>query len=152
TKCSSSELVATSCEPPADECPMAPTGSSPPTASASSGTVQPQLRTARLPTVTTAAAAAVSSHACAAPSCGTALTTAPKVRPLTGRPIASATVSGTINDAATHHSAPHHVTVLSAAYPLTLRYPVPCGGAKNAANSADPVVSAAAASAMARTT
>ena len=69
--CSTRLSVATSCAPPADECPVNATGSGPASASASSTTDQPQVSTVRHPMSTIAAMAAVNTHDVGSASFGT---------------------------------------------------------------------------------
>ncbi|CPR10532.1 hypothetical protein BN971_01902 [Mycobacterium bohemicum DSM 44277] len=144
--------MARSCEPPADEWPVRPSGMSVTTEARSSSGVQDQRSTDRLASVTIAASTAVQRHA-----------EAVLIRPATDQictglrwssrrwPDTSDTVSGTSRAAHTAHAPDATVPSLSARYPPASRTPVGCGGTMNAANRNDPTASTAAISPAART-
>jgi hypothetical protein len=100
--CSIRLSVARSCDPPAAECPVAATGSSPNTAAATSSTVVPQVSVMRQPANTSTATTAVTSQAVADSSRGTTAMSCPKPSTaVSGRPSVSATLNGIISSAAT---------------------------------------------------
>ncbi len=138
-------LVARSCAPPADEWPVSPSGSRVTREPANSSGVHDQRSTGMLTTVTTAANSAVHRHAPAmSMSPATDHTSAGLNREVSGCPLTSETVNGTISAAHTVQIPAAAVPTRSARYPATSSTPVFCGGTMNAANRKEPVAVTAA--------
>ncbi len=114
--------VAMSCAPPAEECPVNATGSGPASANPRSTTDQPQVSTVRHPMSTIAAIIAVSTQDVGSASLGTIRSSKPgDSTSETGRPSASATLSGTISTAAAVQPTALHDAMRSARYPVPSR-------------------------------
>ena len=145
-------LVARSCEPPAEECPVRPSGTRVSSAPANSNGVHDHRSTIRAPTVTTRAIRAVQRQA-------EAVSTRPAARQISngfrwsrsGFPETSETVNATSNAAQTVQTPDATPANRSARYPETSRTPFSCGGLKNAANMNPPTAVTAAISPTART-
>lgn len=142
SRCSTKLLVARSCDPPADECPVTARGIRLATADTSSNGVDRCRRTIRHPRPTIAARAAVHNHA-------TATSISPTTRrngsgsantALKGWPEVSDNDNGTSARAHPAHSAAAAPAVRTARYPSTSSTPERCGGTNTAASSNDPTI------------
>src|SRR6185312_15809161 len=137
-------LVARSCDPPAEECPVRPSGINVTRDPANRTGVNDHRSTGMLATVSTAARNAVHRHAPAVSTTSAAdHSVAGLTRSVTGCPDTSEIVSGTSNAAHTVHTPAAIVPVRKARYPDTSSTPLSWGGTRNAANMNDPTATTA---------